>query len=189
MCGIAGGVWWDTALEISPQIQRRMTNSIRHRGPDADGQWRTESVDEICADSPAASLGHRRLSIIDVDGSAQPLANEDQTVWISFNGEIYNYRELRQQLIARGHQFRTEGDTEVIVHLYEEYGTDFAVHLRGMFALAIWDQNHRRLVLARDRAGKKPLYYRMETGRLCFGSELKALLQIPGISRELDHTA
>lgn len=189
MCGIAGGVWWDTALEISPQIQRRMTNSIRHRGPDADGQWRTESVGEICADSPAASLGHRRLSIIDVDGSAQPLANEDQTVWISFNGEIYNYRELRQQLIARGHQFRTEGDTEVIVHLYEEYGTDFAVHLRGMFALAIWDQNHRRLVLARDRAGKKPLYYRMEKGRLCFGSELKALLQVPGISRELDHTA
>lgn len=189
MCGIAGGVWWRPEFRISPETQRIMTDSIRHRGPDADGHWRADPATEPSVESPGVTLGHRRLSIIDVAGSAQPLANEDDSVWITFNGEIYNYQELRTELLARGHRFRTGGDTEVIVHLYEEYGTDFVSHLRGMFALAIWDTSQQRLLLARDRMGKKPLYYRMEDGRLCFGSELKALLQIPGISRELDPQA
>ena len=132
------------------------------------------------------ALGHRRLSIIDVAGSAQPLGNEDGSVQIVFNGEIYNYLELRSDLIRAGHQFRTDGDTEVIVHLYEQHGLDFVNHLRGMFALAIWDANQQQLIIARDRLGKKPLYYRLEDGRLSFASELKALLQIPNVPRTLN---
>ena len=111
-------------------------------------------------------LGHRRLSIIDLGTGQQPLSNEDETVWITFNGEIYNYRELRPDLEARGHRFRTHSDTETIVHLYEEYGPDCVNHLRGMFAFAIWDDRRKRLFLARDRFGKKPLYYRLDADRL-----------------------
>ena len=129
---------------------------------------------------PGAALGHRRLSIIDLGTGQQPLSNEDQTVWITFNGEIYNYQELRPDLEARGHRFQTHSDTETIVHLYEEYGPDCVTHLRGMFAFAIWDDRKKRLFLARDRIGKKPLFYRLESDRLLFGSELKALLQFPG---------
>ncbi len=162
-----------------------MTDSIRHRGPDADGHyfWPTR---DFRSDGIGVALGHRRLSIIDVAGSAQPLGNEDGSIQITFNGEIYNYLELRADLVRAGHQFRTDGDTEVIVHLYEQYGLDFVKHLRGMFVLAIWDANQQRLVIARDRLGKKPLYYRLDEGRLSFGSELKALLQIPGIPRTLN---
>ena len=134
-------------------------------------------------------LGFRRLSIIDLSTGRQPLSNEDETVWIAFNGEIYNYRELRPDLEARGHRFRTHSDTETIVHLYEEYGTDCVQHLRGMFALAIWDDRRKKLFLARDRLGKKPLFYRLEADRLLFASELKALLQYPGAPRELNPAA
>lgn len=182
MCGIAGAVWWNPSSAVDRSVLQRMTDSIRHRGPDAEGHY-------FAGDGTAASigvaLGHRRLSIIDVGGSAQPMGNEDGSIQIVFNGEIYNYKELRQQLTAH-HEFRTDGDTEVIVHLYEEHGLDFIQHLRGMFALAIWDSNKQRLVVARDRAGQKPVFYRFADDRFVFASELKALLQIPGIPRELD---
>lgn len=176
-----------------------MTDSIRHRGPDADGYyfWPVNSNTNLSRGTKLSTnqqvkgvaLGHRRLSIIDVVGSAQPLGNEDNSVQIVFNGEIYNYRELREELINAGHQFRTDGDTEVIVHLYEEYGLEFVKQLRGMFALAIWDANRQRLVIARDRVGKKPFFYRLEDGRLSFASELKALLQIPDVPRTLNRQA
>lgn len=182
MCGIAGAVWWDASVAIERPVLQRMTDAIRHRGPDAEGHYFTGSG---TGSSAGVALGHRRLSIIDVGGSAQPMGNEDGSIQIVFNGEIYNYKELREQLVG-SHQFRTDGDTEVIVHLYEEYGLDFVTHLRGMFALAIWDNNQQRLVLARDRAGQKPVFFRRDDHRFVFASELKALLQIPGIPRELD---
>lgn len=185
MCGIAGAIWWDSALSIDRPVLKRMTDAIRHRGPNAEGHY---VAGDGTRSSAGVSLGHRRLSIIDVGGSAQPMGNEDGSVQIVFNGEIYNYRELRQKLTG-SHQFRTDGDTEVIVHLYEEYGLDFVQDLRGMFALAIWDAKEQRLVLARDRAGQKPLFYRQDDDRFVFASELKALLQIPGISRELDRNS
>jgi len=185
VCGIAGAIWWQPSQAISAETLQRMTDSIRHRGPDADGHYFWPSR-EARSSSTGVALGHRRLSIIDVAGSAQPLGNEDGSIQITFNGEIYNYLELRADLLRAGHQFRTDGDTEVIVHLYEEYGLDFVKHLRGMFVLAIWDANQKRLVLARDRLGKKPMYYRLDEGRLAFASELKALLQIPGVPRTLN---
>ena len=176
-----------------------MTDSIRHRGPDADGHYFWPTASAGCSSASAkisatkcvsgVALGHRRLSIIDVAGSAQPLGNEDNSIQIVFNGEIYNYCELRTELLNAGHHFRTDGDTEVIVHLYEQHGLDFVKQLRGMFSLAIWDANRHRLVIARDRAGKKPYYYRMEDGRLSFASELKALLQIPDVPRTLNRQA
>ncbi len=135
------------------------------------------------------ALGIRRLSIIDPAGSRQPLSNEDATVWCVFNGEIYNYRALRERLVAAGHRFRTRGDAETIVHLYEDEGVEFARHLWGMFAVAIWDARRRQLVLARDRLGKKPLVYRLEPGRLLFASELKSLFAVPGMPREVDPEA
>ena len=185
MCGIAGAVWWHPDSAIDAAVLRRMTDAIRHRGPDAEGQ----ALSGAGTDSSAGvAMGHRRLSIIDVDGSAQPMSNEDGTVSLIFNGEIYNYRELREGLTSN-HQFRTTGDTEVIIHLYEEYGLDFVEHLRGMFALAIWDSRRQRLVLARDRAGQKPLFFRHDDTRFVFASELKSLLQIPDVPRELNRQA
>lgn len=191
MCGIAGAIWWDTALAVDHDTLQRMTDSLRHRGPDADGHWLSLPAHHspLQPDKPAVALGHRRLSIIDVAGSAQPLGNEDNSIQVVFNGEIYNYQELRSELLAAGHQFRTDGDTEVLVHLYEQEGLQFVSRLRGMFAFALWDSRQQRLVIARDRLGKKPLFYRMEAGRLSFASELKALLQIPGMPRTLNHDA
>ena len=183
MCGIAGAVWWKEQNVVGRDVLQRMTDSIAHRGPDAEGHL----YQGLAANTPGVALGHRRLSIIDVAGSSQPLGNEDGNVHIVFNGEIYNYRELRSDLISRGHQFDTDGDTEVIVHLYEEFGLEFVQYLRGMFAFAIWDARSNQLVLVRDRLGQKPLFFRMDEGRLSFASELKALLQIPGVSREVDH--
>lgn len=183
MCGIAGAVWQDVSRGISRDVLQQMTDAIRHRGPDAEGHLLIEPQSD---NSPGVALGHRRLSIIDVEGSAQPLGNEDDSVLIAFNGEIYNYRELRTSLIRAGHQFRTNGDTEVIVHLYEEYGPDCVQHLRGMFAFALWDSHEQQLMVARDRLGQKPLFYRVEEGRFCFASELKALLQIPDVPRVVD---
>lgn len=138
---------------------------------------------------PGAGLGHRRLSIIDLAGGHQPLSNEDGRIWIAFNGEIYNYRELQRGLEQRGHRFKTSSDTETIVHLYEEHGPACVEHLRGMFAFALWDEPRRRLFLARDRLGKKPLVYRHDPGCLYFASELKALLEVPGLPREIDPKA
>ena len=152
---------------------------MRHRGPDGDG---------VHLDGPVG-LGHLRLSIIDVGGGAQPMTNEDETVWIVFNGEIYNFQELRENLVARGHTFRSHSDTEVIIHLYEEYGEDCLQQLRGMFAFAIWDARRQRLFVVRDRVGIKPLYYCQTSEALYFASELKAILTDPAVSRELDWPA
>ena len=176
MCGIAGKVWRDGARPAQRSELAEMLAVMRHRGPDGQG---------VHLDGPAG-LGHLRLSIIDVGGGAQPMANEDETVWIVFNGEIYNFPELREKLVACGHVFRSHSDTEVIIHLYEEYGDDCLQHLRGMFAFAIWDARRRRLFVARDRVGIKPLYYCQTPDAFYFASELKAILTDPAVSRELD---
>ena len=186
MCGIAGAAWTRDSERLSEADLQRMIAVLEHRGPDDSGVYFSPQDDSAPA---AAALGHRRLSIIDLEGGHQPLANEDETVWTIFNGEIYNYRELRPSLESQGHRFRTASDTETIVHLYEEYGLACLDHLRGMFALAIWDATNGRLILARDRIGQKPLFYRLENGRLLFASELKALLQVPGTPRVLSPRA
>jgi len=176
MCGIAG-IWGD----VSQQRLQATADSLRHRGPDDEGYW----IDR----EQGVGLANRRLSIIDLAGGRQPIANEDGRVVTVFNGEIYNYHELREDLIARGHQFRTKADTEVIVHLYEEHGVDAVEHLRGMFAIAIWDGAERQLVLYRDRAGKKPLYYAETDREFVFASEIKGLIAARGCSLDLDHQA
>ena len=155
---------------------RRMCAAIRHRGPDDDGFYF----------EPGIGLGMRRLSIIDLSTGHQPIHNEDRTIWVVFNGEIYNYPALREVLLRLGHQFYTRTDTEVLVHAYEEYGVGFVDHLNGMFAFALWDRRARRVVLGRDHSGIKPLYYSYSDGVLAFGSELKALLARPEQSRDLD---
>ena len=139
--------------------------------------------------SGPVGLGHRRLSIIDLAGGHQPIANEDETVWVVFNGEIYNFGELHDELVKKGHVFKTRSDTEVIVHLYEEKGEKCFELLRGMFAIAIWDARNRKLILARDRVGKKPLFYFYDGSRIAFASEMKAILEIPGVPREIDPEA
>ena len=201
MCGIAGTSWTADAEPLDVDNLKRMIGVLDHRGPDDWGTYHssvgtnpssgseTRGGSFPGGGSPGAALGHRRLSIIDLQGGHQPLANEDESVWIVFNGEIYNYQESRTGLEALGHRFRTSTDTETIVHLYEEYGTDCVLHLRGMFAFALWDARRQRLFLARDRLGQKPLFYRLADGRLSFASELKALLQLPGASRELNPSA
>lgn len=176
MCGICGKVLFDRESKASASIVKVMADTIRHRGPDDDGFYICNQV----------GLGFRRLSIIDLSGGHQPLSNEDGTVWIVFNGEIYNYRDLRNELLAKGHVFKTKSDTEVIVHLYEEYGVDCVQKLRGMFAFAIWNSAKRFLLLARDRVGIKPLYYYVDEHFLSFGSEIKALLADPAVTREVD---
>ncbi len=172
MCGICGVV--GEASDERSSLVRRMAQSLVHRGPDDEGFY----------ESDLAALGMRRLSIIDVTGGSQPVFDESGNVAVVFNGEIYNFRELRQRLAGRGHRFASGADSEVLPHLYEEYGSEFARELRGMFAIAVWDRAKRTLTLARDRLGKKPLYYAELGADLVFGSELKALLEDPRISRE-----
>ncbi|MGL4463886.1 MAG: asparagine synthase (glutamine-hydrolyzing), partial [Planctomycetia bacterium] len=180
MCGIAGVVWSDPDRPTAFELTEAMTRRLAHRGPDGAGVWRGRG----------AALGHRRLSIIDLAGGAQPLANEDETVFVTFNGEIYNFKELQPALEAAGHRFRTHCDTEVLVHAYEEYGPRGMLdRLRGMFAFAVWDAPRRRLFLARDRFGQKPLVYRCDADGLRFASELKALLVEPGFPRDVDPAA
>jgi asparagine synthase (glutamine-hydrolysing) len=175
MCGITGRFNFDPLRLIDRDVLTAMTDIVAHRGPDAAGYHV----------APGIGLGHRRLSIIDLSTGDQPLSNEDGTVWTVFNGEIYNFAEVRAELMAHGHRFRTESDTEVIVHGYEEWGDLCVERFRGMFALAIWDAVARRLVLARDRLGVKPLYYAELPGvGVVFGSELKALLEDPDVPRE-----
>jgi len=178
MCGIAGMLAEPGRLADS-RLLRAMTGILAHRGPDGDGHHEDGRV----------GLGHRRLSIIDLATGEQPMSNDDASVWITFNGEIYNYRELRRELESRGYRFRTASDTEVIIKAYEAFGPDCVGHLRGMFAFALWDARRRRLFLARDRAGIKPLVYAWNGRRLLFASELKALLQDPDLARELDSEA
>lgn len=196
MCGIAGAAWSSDVPPLSRETLERMTSAIVHRGPDDAGLYFSANGHDLPtgrlndsvrpATGSGAALGFRRLSIIDLCTGHQPLANEDESVWIVFNGEIYNYRELRSELEARGHRFRTHTDTECIIHLYEDFGPDCVQHLRGMFAFAIWDNRQRRLLLARDRVGKKPLFYRLDRGQLTFASELKSLLQVPAAPRRIN---
>ncbi len=166
-----------------------MTDAIRHRGPDDEGFFSEGIRRDPAGDVPGVALGFRRLSIIDLAGARQPLCNEDQTKWMVFNGEVYNYLTLRRRLEGAGHRFRTDGDGETILHLYEDLGPECFSHLNGMFAVAIWDATRRRLVLARDRLGQKPLYYAVHKDRLLFGSELKCLAQVPGVLETIDPAA
>lgn len=190
MCGITGGLWDDPGKALDASTLQRMIDVLWHRGPDDQGQHLVPGPSgDGPRPMPGIALGHRRLAIVDVCGSRQPLTNEDQTVWLVVNGEVYNYRRLRGELQSGGHRFRTQGDSEVLLHLYEEEGLGFLSRVHGMFALALWDGPRRRLVLARDRLGEKPLIYRHEPGRLLFASELKSLLQVPGLAREIDPQA
>jgi asparagine synthase (glutamine-hydrolysing) len=179
MCGIAGIYNFKTLEPISKGTLKAMTDTLVHRGPDAEGFYT----------SGALGLGHRRLAIIDLDGGHQPIANEDQSIWVVFNGEIYNFGDLHDELVKKGHTFNTRSDTEVIVHLYEQEGEQCFQRLRGMFAIAIWDGRSRTLLLARDRVGKKPLFYFHDGSRIIFGSEIKAILKDPGVTREIDPEA
>jgi len=175
MCGICGKLNFDQNSSVDPALIRAMLETIRHRGPDDEGVYSGTRV----------GLGHRRLSIIDLTTGHQPLSNEDGTVWIVFNGEIYNYQELRPFLLSKGHTFKTQSDTEVIIHLYEELGPGCLERLRGMFAFAIWDERTKTLFLARDRVGIKPLYYCLTDRSLVFASEIKAILADPAVDRQI----
>jgi asparagine synthase (glutamine-hydrolysing) len=190
MCGITGAIWTDPQLAIDAALLRKMTEALRHRGPDDQGEYRHEfQIRPPYEPLPGVALGFRRLSIIDLATGQQPMTNEDGSVRIVFNGEIYNYDYLRRRLEGSGHKFHTDSDTETIVHLYEDEGPNCFAHLNGMFAVAIWDARRRRLVLGRDRLGKKPLVYRHDPGRLLFASELKSLLAVPGLPRDIDPAA
>jgi asparagine synthase (glutamine-hydrolysing) len=175
MCGICG-IFEPGGPEINVATVKAMADTIEHRGPDDEGFY--------CG--PGIGLGHRRLSIIDVGGGHQPLSNEDGSVWIAFNGEIYNFQELNRRYLSCGHTFRTRSDTETIVHLYEELGEECFAKLRGMFSIALWDGRKKKLLLARDRIGKKPLFYSWDGRRFLFGSEIKALWPVGGVSRDID---
>jgi asparagine synthase (glutamine-hydrolysing) len=179
MCGICGIVRQGGTEPVPVEVLRRMSDTMVHRGPDEDG----------FAAFPGGGFGFRRLSIIDPAGSHQPIANEDGRLRVVCNGEIYNYRELREELLGRGHRFATAGDVETVVHAYEEWGTDCLRRLRGMFGLALWDEAEQRLILARDRLGIKPLHYAVRGKELVFGSTLNAVLAAPGVSRDIDWAA
>jgi asparagine synthase (glutamine-hydrolysing) len=176
MCGIAGIYNYKTLEPVSERFLKSMNDTLVHRGPDDQGFYVSDEV----------GLAHRRLSIIDLATGHQPMTNEDCTVWVVFNGEIYNFCELHQWLETKGHRFETRSDTEVIVHLYEEKGEECFSDLRGMFAVAIWDQRKKKLILARDRVGKKPLFYYHDGSKIVFASEIKAILRVSGISRDID---
>jgi len=200
MCGICGVYTFNEPLTY-PFSLKKMADIIRHRGPDDEGFFfnsdntiakikdnfniNANKIKNIkgCGN---VGFGHRRLSIIDISGGHQPLSNEDQTVWITYNGEIYNFQELKDSLEVLGHQFKTNSDTEVIVHAYESWGESCVTKLRGMFAFAIWDERKQKLFLARDRVGIKPLYYYNDLQKVVFASEIKAILQYSGIKRELN---
>ena len=179
MCGITGVFNFDPQRPVDAELVRAMNAAITHRGPDEDGFYLSGPL----------GMGNRRLSIVGLADGRQPIGNEDGTVWTVFNGEIYNYADLRPELETKGHRFRTSTDTEVLVHLYEEEGPDFVERLNGMFAIALWDERRRRLLLYRDRLGEKPLYYTVGNGRLVFASEIKALLHDPTLSRALSPEA
>ena len=179
MCGICGIYNYGSGLPVTRQDLKAMNDLLVHRGPDDEGYYEHENV----------GLAMRRLSIIDLSSGHQPITNEDESLWIVFNGEIYNFLELRESLLAKGHKFRTKSDTEVILHLYEEKGLDFPKELRGMFAVAIWDNRRKRLVLARDRVGKKPLFYAVTPSSLVFASELRSLLTVKYLPREINPAA
>jgi asparagine synthase (glutamine-hydrolysing) len=179
MCGISGLFYFDHARPVEEEIVHRMQAVTTHRGPDDSGMYLRANV----------GLGFNRLSIIDLSGGHQPMSNEDGTVWIVFNGEIYNFLELHDELVRRGHQFRTRSDTETIVHAWEEYGERCVDKLRGMFAFVIWDERRQLLFGARDRLGIKPFYYYEDGEKFAFASEIKSLLEVPGMPQEIDPAA
>jgi asparagine synthase (glutamine-hydrolysing) len=179
MCGIAGKINFDESNCVSDRELRAMTDSIFDRGPDDEGFYINKNI----------GLGFRRLSIIDLTTGHQPLSNEDESIWIVFNGEIYNFDELHEILIRKGHIFRTKSDTETIVHLYEQYGTDCLKYLRGMFAFSIWDNNKKQLFCARDRFGIKPFYFYVDTDKFVFASEIKAILKVHQVDRTISVNA
>src|SRR3989338_1129729 len=176
MCGICGYIHLDRAKRVSQYILKNMMDTLANRGPDYEGAYLKDNV----------ALGHRRLSIIDLESGHQPMANEDGSIIIVYNGEVYNFLSLKAELTRIGHKFRTHSDTEVIIHAYEEYGDDCVNRFNGMFAFAIWDSRAKRLFLARDKFGKKPLYYAVFDNQFIFGSELKAVLKHPSSIREID---
>jgi len=178
MCGICGWI----GNKVDGRIIKEMMGALSHRGPDDEGYYKWE----VGSGKWEVGLGHRRLSIIDLETGKQPIHNEDKSIWIVFNGEIYNFLELREELREKGHQFYTNSDTEVIVHLYEDLGQDCVRKLNGMFAFGLWDQREERLLLVRDRLGIKPLHYAEVDGQLVFASEIKALLKHPAVKREID---
>jgi len=179
MCGICGIIFDDSAQRVGEDVLKTMNRTMVHRGPDDDGMYVKGPV----------GLAMRRLSIIDLSHGHQPLSNEDGTIQVVCNGEIYNYEELREDLETNGHKFKTHSDIEIIPHLYEEYGTGFVDKLNGMFGLAVWDDKKKRLVIARDTMGKKPLYYSKQKGMFLFGSEIKAILAHPAVDRRIDRTS
>jgi asparagine synthase (glutamine-hydrolysing) len=179
MCGICGKLNFDINNEVDKGLIKKMCDTLIHRGPDDQGYYINKNI----------GLGMRRLSIIDLNTGHQPISNENQKIWIVFNGEIYNYKELKQDLIKKGHQFKTGSDTEAIIHLYEEYDVDCLKLLRGMFAFAIWDEVKSRLFLARDRVGKKPLIYTVANNSIIFASELKAIIKDNSIKKEINFDA
>jgi asparagine synthase (glutamine-hydrolysing) len=207
MCGICG-IWNRGGETVDPGLLVGMRDSMAHRGPDGAtcvmfdtqtgaapvlferaGEARTQMAESDASSAYTVGLGHRRLSIIDLQTGDQPMCNEDGTIWLVFNGEIYNYRELRDELLSRGHVFHSHSDTEVILHAYEEYGEECPRRFNGIFAFALWDARRGRLFLARDHFGVKPLYYSLQGDHFYFGSELKAILAAPGVRRELDANA
>ncbi|WP_289022059.1 asparagine synthase (glutamine-hydrolyzing) [Desulfobacter postgatei] len=199
MCGIAGIVHYD-GQKINVNNLVKATRILTHRGPDEEGYFFNckELKEHSCEPKPPirclegeenVGFGHRRLSIIDLASGQQPLCNEDGTVWISFNGEVYNYQVLKEELEAKGHVFKTNSDTETLVHAYEEWGENAVKRFRGMFAFAIWDEKKQELLVARDRLGKKPFYYSFENQSFVFGSELKVILEVPGVDKSIDYKA
>ena len=177
MCGICGVFYKEFTRKVDARLLERMCHTINHRGPDNRGIWVNGNI----------GFGHTRLSIIDLSTLGnQPMPNENQTVWVTFNGEIYNFLDIREYLIKKGHCFRSRTDTEVLVHLWEEEGVDCVKRLRGMFAFAVWDETAKTLFLARDRVGKKPLFYANLADRFMFASEIKAILQDPSFTKEVD---
>ena len=182
MCGICGVLSPSDSLAVDEDTVARMCSRLAHRGPDGEGVWSDPAQ--------GVALGHRRLSIVDLsEAGAQPMSNETGTVILTYNGEVYNHAELREELEAKGHVYRSHTDSETVVHLYEEEGPGCVERLQGMFALAIWDARRRELFLARDRVGVKPLHYAQLPGGLLFGSEIKALLAHPAMAPELDEEA
>ena len=176
MCGIAGFFSFDQKPLLKSNIQN-MVLALKHRGPDDQNFWQNEDV----------QLGHSRLRVIDLSKEAgQPMCNEDQSLWLVFNGEIYNFQELRSFLIAKGHIFRSKGDSEVVLHLYEEMGSDCVKKIDGMFAFALWDQKRKEFFLAKDRSGKKPLYYYIDDHTFAFASEIKSFFNVSDVSIEID---
>src|SRR5665647_628120 len=179
MCGISGIIYSDNNRKIDPKVLKNMTDAIYHRGPDDEGFYSHNNV----------GLGFRRLSIIDLNTGHQPISNENGSIWLIFNGEIYNYLEHREILKNKGYKFKTTTDTEVILHLYEEYGVDCLQYLRGMFTFAIWDNNKQQLFCARDRFGIKTFYYYSDKEKFVFGSEIKAILKAGDIDKTLSYDA